>query len=81
MLCGFVTTSEIQYITHSYLKQLYFHDFVDKIHKINPMWSKAVAFHLPLGYMFPPLHSPPQGDYFAGRRVGGSSGDGPSVSG
>lgn len=29
----------------------------------------------------PPPHSPPLGDYFAGRRAGGSSGDGPSVSG
>lgn len=29
----------------------------------------------------PPPHSPPLGDYFAGRRTGGSSGDGPSVSG
>lgn len=28
----------------------------------------------------PPPHSPPLGDYFAGRRTGGSSGDGPSVS-
>lgn len=29
----------------------------------------------------PPPHSPPLGDYFPGRRAGGSSGDGPSVSG
>uniref|UniRef100_A0A3Q3WKW8 BTB domain-containing protein n=1 Tax=Mola mola TaxID=94237 RepID=A0A3Q3WKW8_MOLML len=29
----------------------------------------------------PPPHSPPLGDYFAGRRTGGSSGDGASVSG
>lgn len=29
----------------------------------------------------PPPHSPPLGDYFAGRRTSGSSGDGPSVSG
>lgn len=29
----------------------------------------------------PPPHSPPLGDYFVGRRTGGSSGDGPSVSG
>lgn len=29
----------------------------------------------------PPPHSPPLGDYFARRRAGGSSGDGPSVSG
>lgn len=29
----------------------------------------------------PPPHSPPLGDYFAGRRTGGSSGDGPSASG
>lgn len=29
----------------------------------------------------PPPHSPPLGDYFAGRRTGGSTGDGPSVSG
>lgn len=29
----------------------------------------------------PPPHSPPLGDYFAGRRAGGSPGDGPSVSG
>ncbi|XP_031732136.1 kelch-like protein 5 isoform X1 [Anarrhichthys ocellatus] len=29
----------------------------------------------------PPTHSPPLGDYFAGRRAGGSSGDGASVSG
>lgn len=28
----------------------------------------------------PPPHSPPLGDYFPGRRAGGSSGDGPSVS-
>ncbi|KAM9313668.1 kelch-like protein 5 [Pholidichthys leucotaenia] len=28
----------------------------------------------------PPPHSPPLGDYFAGRRTGGSSGDGPSGS-
>ncbi|XP_071400953.1 kelch-like protein 5 [Centroberyx affinis] len=29
----------------------------------------------------PPPHSPPLGDYFAGRGTGGSPGDGPSVSG
>lgn len=29
----------------------------------------------------PPPHSPPLGDYFAGRRTSGSCGDGPSVSG
>lgn len=29
----------------------------------------------------PPPHSPPLGDYFAGRRASGSCGDGPSVSG
>lgn len=29
----------------------------------------------------PPPHSPPLGDYFVGRRTGGNSGDGPSVSG
>ncbi len=37
--------------------------------------------HTPLGYMFPPPHSPPLGDSYAGRGAGGGSGDGPSVSG
>ncbi len=34
----------------------------------------------PTCYMFPPLHSPLQGDYLAGRKAAGSSRDGPSVS-
>ncbi len=33
------------------------------------LWTKAVVFHLTSGYMFPPLHSPPQGNYFPGRRA------------
>ncbi len=33
-------------------------------------------FHLTLGYMFPPLHSPLHGDYVPERRASGSSGDG-----
>ncbi len=45
------------------------------------LWTKAVVFHLTLGYISPPFHSQLQGDYFTGRRVGGSSRDGPSVSG
>ncbi len=44
------------------------------------LWTKAVVFHLTLGYMFPPLHSSLKVDHFTVRRASGSSGDGPSAS-